>query len=164
MLPRGLHSEEGDDVKELTPDQIWMDLQGIADRLEIAPLVEELETVQEAFHDGVRDNFVFAQDAMGNGWPSRKDEGDGHPLLQENGDLLVAATGGPRSIVEIVGRELSIGLDASGKGISTAGAAVHNFGYPERNIPQREYLYASEETADNMVEVFADAATERIFA
>jgi hypothetical protein len=152
-------------VKTISPENIWAELQGIANRMEEASLEDALENAAMVFRDGIQDNFVYAQDSMGTGWPPRQPtpNDDGHPLLidpSDEYDILGALRGSATGEEEIGPRGLAIGID---KDAVHPGAAVHNFGYPEKHIPQREYLYASEETADRMIEEFADAAERRIF-
>jgi len=106
----------------------------------------------------VRDNFNSSTDAAGNAWPARKIVGDGHPLLIDRGDLMQAATGGgPGHVTEIDARSIAIGVDKEGGSArSLRGAAVHQFGYPPRNIPARPYLEADQEALDRIEEQIAD--------
>ena len=41
-------------------------------------------------------------------------------------------------------------------------AAAQNYGYPERNLPQRESFDIQDETADRMAEVIADDLLSRL--
>jgi hypothetical protein len=60
-------------------------------------------------------------------------------------------------------RELATGVNKGVREGGIPGAAVHKFGYPARNIPQREYLYASAATLDDAADALADGALTAIF-
>lgn len=108
--------------------------------------------------EGVIDNFENAATAAGVPWPPHapatvKRYGP-HPLLILSGAMREAATGGGTGHVrEIVDDDtLELGVDIS----EIPYAAVHQYGYPEGNIPQREYLAMSTGTIDACATVAAD--------
>jgi len=93
-------------------------------------------------HQSIRDNFTSSAAADGSDWVKRKIEGDGHPLLMDTGALLQAATGGGAgTVARVSDRELEWGVDL---GVIPY-ARAHNLGYPENNLPQREFLAVKEE-------------------
>lgn len=108
---------------------------------------------------GVDDNFANEATADGSAWPKRKRQGDGHPILTDTGALRAGATekGATGSVSRLGGETLEIGVDAlqGGPG-GLPGARVHNFGYPEKNIPQREYMAVSDSVVDFLEERTAD--------
>lgn len=124
---------------------------------------EMFDEVKRIIREGIADNFAKQQTADGIGWPPRKIIGDGHPLLQDTLALRNAALGeGPGTVERVVGGdELQLGVEKIQLG-GLPGAAVHQYGYPEKNIPQREYLAMSEETIDKTVDAVADYLIERV--
>lgn len=95
-------------------------LRKIANNIETIPWL----TIGELVRDSVHTNF----DAQGRPvrWPGRKDT-KSHPLLQKSGRLKNS----------IYVEEIKDGVQV---GSRVPYQAVHNFGYPPRNIPQRKYL------------------------
>lgn len=113
--------------------------------------------------EGIQDNFRNSRSAGGEPWPPRKDPKPQHPLLILTGALEASATGkGTNSINRVRDGVLEIGVTKGDPGTSLGGAAVHQFGYPEKNIAQREYLGFSEDTMDACAETVADAAVDFI--
>ena len=121
--------------------------------------------IEEILRMGIDDNFNNQATADGVSWPARKRIGDGHPLLDDTGALKAAAIGeGAGSVSRVVGGdELQIGVEKIELG-GLMGTAVHQYGYPERNIPQREYLSISDDTADQAADLVLDRIFEEIFA
>lgn len=120
------------------------------------------DQVRPIMLQSVRDNFNSSTDADGNAWPARKIIGDGHPLLIDRGDLMQAATGGGSGhVTEADARSISIGVEKV-PGSSLMGAAVHQFGYPPKNIPPRPYLEVRDEALDKIDEIIADAGLDLI--
>ena len=115
----------------------------VEQRFERPPAREALAQCREPLLAGVSDNFTRSQSPRGTPWPERKDNKP-HPLLNLSGDLLAAATqtGAPGHVDHLDETSLTIGVD---KGVIPY-AGVHQFGYPEKNIPQREYLGANKQT------------------
>ena len=112
---------------------------------------------------GIGSNFDRQATAGGEAWPPRKDKLT-HPLLRLTGALEEAATGqGANSFSRVEnGDTLEIGVTKGASGTSLGGAAVHQYGYPEKNIAQREYLGFTDEALDACVEILADAAVANI--
>lgn len=109
-------------------------------------------------------NFDNARSPDGQGWPARKVVGDGHPLLQETGALRAAATGSGSGYVEsIQGQSAAFGVDKGVDAGGLPGAAAHNFGYPPGNLPQREFLGASEDFLLRMDDAIANGVGEILF-
>lgn len=115
-------------------------------------LPEAVESCESLVIENIVDNFARESTPEGEAWPQRKDPGDGHPLLvetntEDSGSLFVAATGqGAGSVRRMEDTTLVVGVDKSIKKGGIPGAAVHQFGYPERNIPQRRFLGIGERT------------------
>jgi phage gpG-like protein len=136
----------------------------LTSRLQNASLEGPLYAMLPSLRGGFLDNFNNAVGADGATWQKRKREGDGHPLLVESSALLQAVMGGDGSVTTIAARELQTGVNASSGGDGGVPfAGLHNAGNPATNLPQREFMYASEETLDRMVEVFADETLNTIF-
>ena len=150
-------------MKEVSAENIGADLLAMARRLQSESLEVPLRSMVPTLAEGFAGNFARAAGPDG-AWPPRKEIGDGHPLMidpMDEYDLLGATQpGGPGNVLEVGPRVLQIGVSKDG---GHPGAAVHNFGFPDRNIPQREYLYATGETLDRMAESFADGVYQVIF-
>lgn len=71
-------------------------------------------------------NRNFAVGGRPKKWPERKDNLS-HPLLVKSGKL--------KNSIYVEANDDSVSV-----GSRVAYQAVHNYGYPPRNIPQREYL------------------------
>lgn len=106
----------------------------------------------------VGQSFGSAVGPTGESWPERKDPSGNWPLLCDTGDLKAAATGrGAGKVDRVVeGNTLELGVDKSVDLGGIPGAAVHNFGYPPRNISQREWAGVQERTVDLLAEQAAD--------
>lgn len=150
-------------MAELTAENVGEALRDMSRRLQAESLETPLRSMLPILTAGFADNFARASGPDG-AWPPRKEIGDGHPLMidpRDEYDLLGATQpGGPGNVLEVGPRVLQIGVSKDG---GHPGAAVHNFGFPDRNIPQREYLYATGETLDRMAESFADGVYQVIF-
>jgi phage gpG-like protein len=149
-------------------------------------IVDALEECKGVIRAGIAENFANQSDAGGGAWPPRRDPGDGHPLLNQNGTLMAAATGdGVGSVGRIVdGKELQVGV-AVGESGSLAGAAVHQFGATIRprvkkmlswingsgqrvfakqvTIPARPYIGVNDATVDECCEIVADHVVGAMF-
>ena len=150
-------------AKVIELSQLADELDEISRRLESASLESVLrDDVLPVIADGFQNNFAAASGPFSS-WPPRKDSKP-HPLLNETGALLSATQPGQKGNVTNIGpRDLETGVDKSVRDGGIPGAAVHNFGYPPRNIPQREYLYASSDTLDLACDKLADGAVSVIF-
>lgn len=134
-----------------------------ADQLESVSLKGPLTQCLDILGGGFEVNFHRAEDSRGGAWPARKDNKP-HPLLQETGALLGATQkGGAGNISQVEDRQLATGVDKSVDLGGIPGAAVSNFGYPPRNIPQREYLYATEDVLLQCQDVIANAVLTSCF-
>ena len=116
--------------------------------------------VLDEIRGGIRENFASQSGPGGETWPARKVPGDGHPLLQQSGALIQAATGGTGNVTNVTPRELSTGVDKGGGGGGIPGAGAHQHGYG--NIPARPYLGASEERLDAAGEAIANRGYELV--
>lgn len=130
-------------------------MRSMARELSSASLVQPLGTCREQVEAGFVENFQNQKGATGSQWPGRKDNLP-HPLLILSEDLLRSTQeGGGQHIEEVSDRELSVGT-------SVLYAATQNFGDTSRNIPQREFLYASETTLDDCQDVVADYVVSEV--
>jgi len=151
-------------VQRIPVEQLTTEMRATIARLEQASLAEPLRACLPLLRAGFGQNIKRQQDSMGGAWPDRNDDKP-HPLLRETGALWAAVAGnGPGSSDEVAPRELTIIVDKSIDLGGLPGAAVHNFGYPAGNVPQREYLYASEETLDRCGEALAEGVLAMVFA
>ncbi len=134
-------------------------------RLADAPLDESLGKVADRLQEGFADNFQRASDSGGGAWPARKDPSKTHPLLQLTGALLASTqSGSPGNITTIDGRTLQTGVDKSVDLGGIPGAGVHQFSYPSQNIPQREYLYATDDVLVECANILADDIVSEVLA
>lgn len=123
------------------------------DRMTADDFKEPLEEMFAIFHKGVEENFRSESTPDGVRWAPRKHAGDGHPLLFLTGAMFKEAMFGNVNYLDKAARQIIERDD-----IPYAG--VHNFGFPERNIPQREFFGASEERLKEMDQVIADYGLE----
>lgn len=150
-------------MKQVAVEDIAAEIDQMAARMESESLDGPLNALLPILRDGFAGNFQRQEDSRGGGWPDRQDNLP-HPLLTETGALWGATTGnGAGSVEHVSARELATGVDKGVDAGGIPGAAVHNFGYPPLNIPQREYLYASTDTLDECVESLADGALTVVF-
>ncbi|TWT30715.1 phage virion morphogenesis protein [Blastopirellula retiformator] len=112
-----------------------------------------LEEMLDIFHKGVEENFRSESSPDGVSWAPRKYAGDGHPLLFLTGAMFKEAMFGTLNFADKAARQI---IDRE----DVPYAGVHNFGFPERNIPQREFFGASEERLKEMDPVIADYGLE----
>jgi len=106
---------------------------------------------------GIEEHFDESRTAAGEAWPARKDPGPTHPLLILEGTLKLAATLG--QINEVIdGQTLKVGVDKD----VVPYAGVHQFGFPEGNIAQREYLAMSDVTIGACGDVIAKHAVSQV--
>lgn len=149
-------------MKTILVENLAAELAEMAARMESASLAEPLRDCVQPVRDGFSQNFSAAASSTNSPWPPRKDDKP-HPLLIETGALLGATQGQSGAAEHISDRTLQLGVDKSVDQGGIPGAAVHNFGYPPRNIPQREYLYANETTLDICQEIIGDGAYTEFF-
>lgn len=107
--------------------------------------------------EGVAENFTREENRFGEAWPKRKDDKT-HPLLRLTYAMYVAAAthGGAGQVERINAQtsELGISLDA------IPYARAQNLGYPEGNLPAREYYYIDDETEERLSEIVESAVFE----
>ncbi len=145
-------------MKTIHLEEVNDELREIGRRLLSESFADPLRGLIPVVRDGFAGNFSRATGQDGTGWPPRKSPGDGHPLLQETGALFGATQGGLGGVAVVEDRDLAVGVDASVYSGGIRGAKVHNFGFPDRNIPQREFIYASEDVLETIDTRIADAA------
>ena len=143
------------------------DMEAMADAM--AKLVPEaLKKCEPKIIENIIENFSQQSTPDGIAWPERKKIGDGHPLFVEtqtegSGSLFGAATGQAGGHVSRVeGNTLLVGVDKSGGIGGIPGAGVHNYGNPEKNIPQREFLAISEATEDECAELILEHCAQAL--
>jgi phage gpG-like protein len=149
-------------MRDIPISELPAEMARLKDRLANASLADTLRDCLPALRAGFRENFNRAAGPGGAAWPPRKDTKP-HPLLNESGALIGATQGGAGGVTQIEDRQLAVSIDRSVRLGGIPGAAVHQFGYPPRNIPPRPYYYASEETLDQLTDQFADGALVAIF-
>ncbi|MFA5262183.1 MAG: hypothetical protein WC378_00045 [Opitutaceae bacterium] len=152
-------------MKRQTIEQFAEDLNQIPSRIrDVIP--QALEKCKPIVDRGIFENFVLQSNPDGVAWPTRKIEGDGHPLLVEtntegSGSLMAAASGmGGGHVSRVEGNALLTGVDKDGGIGGIPGAGVHNYGFQDRNIPQREFLGLGEVDLVQCGEVILDALLE----
>jgi phage gpG-like protein len=149
-------------MNEISIFDLRKDLVETAARFEHEPATDVLREAHPVVMQGIQRNFDVARSPDGETWPVRKDNKP-HPLLIESGALLAAAAGGAGSVNELSARSLVVGVDKDGGAQSLQGAAVHQYGYPEGHVPQREYLGLDEDHLDQVGEIIADGMLERLW-
>ena len=140
-----------------TAEQFNADMATVADKI-TALVPEALRDCEPLVSGAIMENFLGSKSPDGTTWPPRKNPGDGHPLLIETGALMLAATtpGTAGHVSRVEGDSLVVGVDKDGGIGGIPGAGVHNYGFAERNVPQREFMGIDEDTADACGEVIAD--------
>lgn len=109
-------------------------------KAEIVPLMEA----------NVQENFSGSHTAAGLAWPPRKDPRLKHPLLILSGALQAGAVGPSQDHIErITDDSLEFGVGG------LPYVAVHQYGWPEKNIAQREYMAVGDATIEKMAEAEA---------
>jgi phage gpG-like protein len=140
---------------EFAPDHFW----AMATAIIEGPYQPALNQCLVVMRQGIRDNFNSSATPDNENWPPRKIVGDGHPLLMDTGAMLQAAVGsGTGAITEVGTHEATTGVD----GGAIPYAAAQNFGRPEINLPDREFLGAREERIDEMEELIAGFVIETL--
>ena len=131
-------------------EEFARDFEAIADTIG-EDFTDALTACKEPIAENITRNFASSQTAGGSAWPPRKDPGPTHPLLILSGDLKVAATYGDVDRIE-GGNVLVFGVSLG----TIPYAAVHQYGWPERNIAQREFMGISQVTVDQCAEIVLD--------
>lgn len=149
-------------VEEIDLDELPGYLNGIVNDLETGRMDRTLNECRHFIAAGMSDNFQRAAGATGTPWPahalSTVAKYGTHPLLIYEGYMQESVTvaGAANNIFEIAGgRELTWGTDI-------VYAATHQYGDPSRGIPQREFVYISDEAADACVELIATAGMDEL--
>lgn len=147
----------------MTPGQFTEYLRGVSRNVEEASFGEPLREMAEVIQQGFGENFARQEDAGGAPWPAHAESTirryGPHPLLVLTTAMRTAATGGSGDVADISDRDLAIGV--SGDVIPYA--AVHQHGSDRRNIPQRQYVYATSEVVDQCEEILALAGMDILF-
>jgi phage gpG-like protein len=153
-------------LSQLVPE-FAADMEALLPKLEAA-VPEMLRVCEPLVLENIVENFARQESPDGLAWPERKKVGDGHPLLVEtnsegSGSLLAAATGqGGGHVSRIEGDTLVVGVDKAGGIGGIPGAGVHNYRYPEKNIPQREYLGIGKATEDECIDLIGERAMQEM--
>lgn len=146
---------------QFTTEEFRDELLRIAGEIESDPMEVPLSKCDVIAKQAIRDNFTSSATPDNENWLPRKPRkgDDGHPILIDKGPLLQAATGGgPGHISRIESRSLAVGVDLD----VVKYARAHNYGVPERNLPQREYLGMRKERADECSGKFAEYVEREI--
>ena len=148
----------------MNAEQFATEMNQIASRIE-AIVPSALEECKPHVLENIAEHFVTGTSPDGESWAPRKNPGDGHPLLVETGALAYAATteGFPGHVSRIEGDTLIVGVDKDGGVGGIPGAGAHNYGFPEKQIPQREFLGIDEETSDLCEEVLVNKVLNELF-
>lgn len=152
----------------MTVDEFSRAMEAAGDRV-FSDTDDCLDAIYPEVQAGIAENFDAATSPTGTKWPERADHNSknpkSHPLLDDTGALRDAATGvGPGVILrkEEDGTVLVVGVDKSVNQGGIPGAGVHNFGFPDKNIPQREFLGVTEAAMDRVEQAAADWAAESV--
>lgn len=128
---------------EYEPEAFIKELEALADYLENGSFEEPLRECYPIVQADIQDHFD-AREGPDSIWPPHAESTirryGVHPLLILSGQLVAAAIGeGTGHFVEYSEREMRYGV--SKEIIVYAG---HDHGFPDRNIPQREYMWISD--------------------
>lgn len=124
----------------MTPREFVEKLRAMPGKMAQVDLSEPLEKVAVGVWASVGRNFTRQVDDNGINWPPRKDNLP-HPLLKLTLAMSTAATGGPGSIKQVMGRVLKLGIDAA----KISYWKKHQEG--SGKVPQRKYFYLHEDEA-----------------
>lgn len=172
-----MHKPAGPKPQEV--DEFCAEIDALADTF-ATDMTAALEDCRPFVARSIAKTFASRTTPDYEGWPPRKDIGDGHPLLDESGALKNAATGeGPGHVERIGPDSLEWGVEKINQG-GLMGAAVHQYGATIRpvrakmlhwknsagedvfakevHIPARPYLGLWDEDLDEMAETVADYA------
>ncbi len=131
-------------------DQYFMRL---GSHLRSQPMPESIHAAKLAVLQGVGENFRNASGPDGTKWPPRRRVGDGHPLLIDTTLMSQAAIGLGQGKIDVEDfREFTVGVNGS----VVPYASKHQNGDPMDNLPQREFMGASDKTLSDIGEMFAD--------
>jgi phage gpG-like protein len=153
---------------EQTAEEFATEMEGLASDFRRS-VPGALRACEQLVEEDVMEHFARQESPDGDPWPARKGEGDGHPLLVETntqgaGSLLAAATGQGGGHVSRIEDDdtLVYGVDKDGGIGGIPGAGVHNYGFPSRNIAQREFLGLDDQAAEGVGVVIADNLAEAL--
>ena len=146
-----------------TKERFVNDLERLASLATDADLGPVLREVELDVRGGIGLNFADSASPSGQAWPARKDPRPNHPLLIKSGALLKAALGeGAGGKTRTGARDVELVIDKSVDEGGIPGAAVHNFGYPAKNIAQREFFAPKESVLPSIDETVMDALDKLI--
>jgi len=152
-------------AKQVRAADMPAEMATMAQQFDAMQMPQAMDGVGLIVQAGIVGNFAEAVGPDGARWPARVDNLP-HPELVDTTALAMAATGqGPGVIKRVVGgNTIQVGVDKSVDLGGIPGAAVHNFGYPKKGIPQREWLYANATVLDDAAELIARDGVTEIFA
>ena len=142
--------------QQLTLDQFTQEVLAYPTYLRTGDFSDALLKCAPIITEAFGDNFAKQETAGGEAWPERKDPIPKHPLLILTSKLIQAAVGGgPGHVERVWSHEINVGVDCG----TVPYAAVHEYGWPERNIPSREYLGVD----DNHLEQCRETIEEGVY-
>lgn len=153
---------------ECMASQFHEEVQELLGVLAHGDLIDPLTECAHLARQDFAENFAAQAGPHSGAWAPRKQKGSGkigekgagHPLEIKSGALFLAETSdfGAGALTDIGPREATLGVDPE----VIPYAAAQNYGYPKRNLPQRESFDIQDETADRMAEVIADDLLSRL--
>ena len=143
-------------MKDIPAEQFSAETAAMAEVLARGSFAAALQENNDLVHESVGVNFAAEAAPHAGAWPPRKKIGDGHPLLRDTLKLFQSATGGAGSVNEVSDREAATGVDRD----AVPYAAAQNYGYPENNLPKREFEDVDDATLDRMAARIADRGIE----
>lgn len=143
---------------EYTPTAAIAAIESLPAVLENRPGTEALNDCRSILLQDVSEHFSSKTGSDGTPWPARKNLKQTHPLLILSSLLFQSATGNAAGRIDrVTDRDLTFGVD---KGmVPYAGVHQHGFG----NIPQREYLWVSDEAEESCAEKVAEHVQRNLF-
>lgn len=117
-------------------------------------------TIEQVILVGVGDNFAAMKGSDGSPWPPRKDNAE-HPLLRLTKAMYGAATtpGAAGHITAATAQALKTGIDIG----AIRYARAQNLGFPQNNLPPREFMYIGDEVLGNIQVLLWDEAARQLF-
>lgn len=153
---------------ETLASQFSAEVKDLVQALHSADLSEAMTDCAHLAREDFGRNFAAQAGPHSGEWAPRKKQGSGkigdkdagHPLEIKTGAMFLAETSdfGAGAITDIGPRGAVLAVDPD----VIPYAAAQNYGYPKRNLPQRESFDIQDETADRMAERVADEILDRL--
>lgn len=147
-------------TEPLTVEQFVAEMTALPTNLEREGFRDALAACRAVILQDVAQHFGDQLSGDGSRWPPRKDKLT-HPLLILSSLLFQSSVGNAAGKVDrLEDRELELGIDKT----AVPYAGVHQFGYPKRNIPQRQYWWVSDDAIEECEGIIAEHLNDLLFS